>query len=190
MTAHMSDHIFPTLDVRHPSPNFSSREGARCTLIVVHATAGHNVPGLTDLTGLGNFFGTSASQVSSHAATDNEGNSARFVADANKAWHCAGYNRMALGLEQVLPGNGTEVTDRLYWESARWLAAWSRLHGVPLQAGAVSAGRVTRAGVVTHKSLGAIGGGHMDPGPNYDMTHLIRLARYFKAEQLQYLKTH
>lgn len=190
MTQHMSDHIFPTIDVKHPSPNWSSREGARCTLIVVHATAGHNVKGLNDLRSLGNWFGETASQVSSHAATDNEGNSARFVADAHKAWHCAGYNRMALGLEQVLPGNGTEITSLMYWESARWLASWSRLHGIPLQLGATSSGRVTRAGVVTHKSLGAIGGGHVDPGPNYNMTHLIRLARYFKARQIDYLKSH
>lgn len=190
MTQRMDDHTFPNVQVRHASPNYSSRQGAHPTIMVVHATAGHNRPGIIDLVGLGDWFGKTASQVSSHVATDNEGHSARFVADGNKAWHCAGYNRMALGIEQVLPGTGTEITEPLYWETARWLATWSRYYGIPLQMAAVSAGRVTRPGIITHKALGVIGGGHVDPGPGYDMAHLLALSKHFKSRQIAYLKAH
>ena len=160
------------------SPNHSSRGGVKPTLIVVHATAGHNRPGVIDLKGLGAWF--QKAPVSSHAATDNEGNSARFVPDDLKAWHCAGYNRMSLGIEQILPGNGTEVTEVMYRETARWIARWSRLHGIPIKKGRVRNGYVQAPGVVRHSDLGALGGGHADPGI-YDLHHVLYLARYYKA---------
>lgn len=177
----MTQRLRPHVEVTHWSPNRSSRGGARPTLIVVHATAGHNRPGVVDLGGLGGWFGTPASEVSSHVATDNEGRSARFVADADKAWHCAGYNRVALGIEQVIPGDGTEITDDLYRETARWIALWSHLHAIPIHQGDVQGPLVTRSGVLRHSQLGVIGGGHADPGP-YDEHHLLSLARFYHGK--------
>jgi hypothetical protein len=176
------ERLRPRVDVAHWSPNYSSRGGARPTLIVVHATAGHNRPGVLDLQGLGSWFSNPsvppADRVSAHVATDNEGHSARYVADASKAWHCAGYNRVALGVEQVIPGDGHELTEDLYRETARWIALWSHLHHIPIREGAVNGPYVTRAGVLRHSQLGVIGGGHSDPGP-YDEHHLLELARYY-----------
>jgi hypothetical protein len=174
----VTERLRPHVDLTHWSPNRSSRAGARPTLITVHATAGHNRPGITDLTGLGSWFGQTASEVSAHVAADNEAHSARFVADLDKAWHCAGFNRVALGIEQVLPGDGTEITTELYQETARWVALWSHLHGIPIRQGRVEGPRVVRSGAIRHSELGIIGGGHADPG-RYDEHHMLDRARWY-----------
>lgn len=175
----MSNRYQPHVDVTRWSPNYSSRSGARPTLIVIHVTAGHNRPGIGDLQGLGAWFATKASQVSSHVATDNEGNSARFVHDSDKAWHVAAYNRMSLGLEQVAPGDGTEITRDMYRETARWVARWSKMYGIPIRKAVVSDGSVVKAGVIRHSELGSLGGGHSDPG-EYDMHAMLSLARFYR----------
>lgn len=171
----------PHVNVVKWSPNCSSRGGARPTLIVIHATAGHNRPGITDLEGLGGWGANPLSQVSWHVATDNEGHSLRSVRDSDKAWHVAGYNRMALGIEQVLPGDGTEVTRAMLEETARWVARWSKLHGIPIQKARVTqSGIVLRPGVIRHSELGVLGGNHSDPG-GYDMRAMLALARGYRA---------
>jgi hypothetical protein len=119
--------------------------------------------------------------VSSHAACDNEGNSARFVNDADKAWHVAAYNRLALGLEQVAPGDGSEITEAMYKEAGRWTAFWSHYHGIPIREARVSGLYVVRTGVIRHSQLGSLGGGHSDPGP-YDMHHMLDFARWCKKK--------
>lgn len=178
----MAQRYYPHVRVRRISPNQSSRNGQDIKLIVIHATAGHNRPGVSDLRNLGDWFANPASQVSSHVATDNEGNSARYVIDRRKAWHCAAYNGVSLGIEQVIPGDGTEITRDLYRETARWIAYWSKQHGIPIRQGRTAFGRVLRSGVVTHKSLGAPGGNHNDPGPGYDLGDLLKLARFYASK--------
>lgn len=168
----------PHVNVTNWSPHKSSRNGAHPTLIIVHVTAGHNRPGISDLVGLGNWF--DQAPVSSHVATDNESHSARFVRDGDKAWHCAAYNRMSLGIEQVAPGDGTEITRDMYRETARWIARWSKMYGIPIRKGAVSNGVVRKAGVMRHSELGALGGGHADPG-RYDLEAVLNLAKFYRA---------
>lgn len=189
-----SQHIFPRVQVHHRSPNQSSRFGARIGLLVAHATAGHNRPGISDLVGLGNYFDDPSlppsRHVSSHVATDNEGHSARYVADGAKAWHVAAFNRVSLGVEQILPGTGSEITSALYHETARWLATWSYHHDVPLRPARVSGFQVVRTGVISHQALGPAGGGHTDPGPGYSMSHLIELAKSYKSRQVAWHKVH
>jgi len=169
----------PNVTVRKMTPNFSSRQGVTPTLIVIHATVSHNRPGNADLASIGDFFMNPAVQASSHVCVDNEGNSARYVWDKDKAWHCAGYNRMSLGIEQILPADGSEVTQAMYREAARWVARWSKRYGIPIRKGKVSNGQVLRSGVVRHSELGRLGGGHSDPGP-YDMKAMLTLARTYR----------
>jgi hypothetical protein len=178
----MANRYTPHVNYTEWSPNKSSRGGAHPTLIVIHATVSHNVRGLGDIKAIGEFFSHSSTQASSHVCTDNEGHSARYVRDSDKAWHCAGYNRMSLGIEQILPGtSGAEVTRDLYRETARWVARWSKMYGIPIRKGAVSGGTVTRSGVVRHSELGSIGGGHSDPG-RYDMDAMMSLARFYRTK--------
>lgn len=171
----------PSVRVVMKSPNHSSREGAHPTLIVIHATVSHNRKGLSDLQAIGSWFQNPAAQASSHVCTDNEGNSAVYVDSALKAWHCAAYNRMSLGIEQILPADGSEVTTALYQETARWIARWGKMYRIPMQFGSVSGGVVRRAGIVRHSDLGSLGGGHTDPG-RYDMNALLKLAKFYRTK--------
>jgi N-acetyl-anhydromuramyl-L-alanine amidase AmpD len=181
----MSDRRYPSVRVRHASPNASSRNGIHPRIIVLHSTEGQNVKGLADLIGLGGWFANTGAQVSSHCATDADGQSARYVSDDVKAWHCAGYNSLALGIEQV----GRAAQARSSWteaqlrETSRWIAYWSRKWGIPIQKGVVSNGRILRPGVVTHADLGVLGGGHHDPGEAYPLKVVLTHARRYRRLQ-------
>lgn len=176
-----TDRYTPHVNVTEWSPNFTKNGMVPPTLIAIHVTAGHNRPGVVDLQGLGSWFGRTSSQVSSHVATDNEGHSARFVHDRDKAWHVANFNRMSLGIEQVAPGDGSEITREMYRETARWVARWSKAYGIPIRKGQVNGLLVVRSGVIRHSELGAAGGGHQDPGP-YDMHSMLSLARFYRTK--------
>ena len=179
----MADRPLPHVRVRRLSTNKSSRNGAAPKLIVVHSTEGTNQQGLADLVALGSFFANPAAQVSSHVATDDEGNSARFVRDQDKAFHCKAFNSVSLGIEQVGRAAQASWTEAQQRESARWLAYWSRKHGIPLQKGKVVNGSVVRPGVIRHSELGAPGGAHSDPGRNYPLADVIQLARHYRRMQ-------
>lgn len=161
----------------------SSRNGVNPRLMVLHSTEGVNTRGIGDLVGLASFFDRLATQASSTVAIDDEGQSARLVPDSRKAWTQAGYNSLALSIEMIGRAAQSKWTAAEVDEAARWLAYWSHKHGIPLQRGRVANGRVLRAGVVTHKQLGALGGGHVDPGDGFPVNRCIRRARYFRALQ-------
>lgn len=166
----------PKPEVRHYSRCQSSRNGARILLIVLHDTEGANLPGIRDLAGLGDYFDRAATQASSHAANDAEGNGARYVPDSRKAWHCAGFNSVSLGLEQIGFASQGFWPDAQIRNASEWVAYWSRLHGIPIQRGKVRGGVVEKPGVVLHSELGAVGGGHHDPGPAYPVDKVVALA--------------
>lgn len=179
----MALRLRPRIVVRTPSPNYSQRTQP-IRLIVLHSTEGKNYPkSSADLKGLGAWFSNPAAQVSCHVATDDDGTSARYVADHLKAWHCGGYNSASLGIEQV----GYAADSRETWlsrrnqlrETARWIAYWNRKYGVPIRKGAVSNGSVTKSGVLRHSDLGATGGGHHDPGSGFPFGLVILTARYY-----------
>lgn len=169
----------PHVRVRRDSPNKSSRRGAGIRGIVLHSTEGANRPGLGDLVDLGGWFANPSAQVSAHIAVDAEGNSARYVRDADKAWHCAGYNSLTIGIEQVGFAAQSGWPQSQLQEVARWIAYLSRQHRIPIQRGAAAGGAITRAGVLTHAQLGALGGGHNDPGTAYPLDKVLRLARRY-----------
>lgn len=192
MAAHIGkrDRLAPNVVVRHYSPCQSERSPVPLNLIILHDTEGSNVPdSISDLAGLGDWFGSISAQASSHVATDSDGNSARFVSDRRKAWHCMAYNSASLGIEQVGFASQSRVTWLKNWrqlrETARWIAYWSHRYGIPIRKGAVSGGVVTRSGVLRHMDLGAIGGGHSDPGSNYPFGRVLLLARLFKAARFR-----
>lgn len=173
--------VKPKVVVRTPSPNCYQGGMATPLLMVLHSTEGQNeLESIQDLEGLGGFFASSSTEAASHVAVDSDGWSARFVGDEDAAWHCAGFNRVALGIEEVGFAAGT-WNKRERREAARWLAQWSHEHGIPLRRGRVSGSTVVRSGVITHRELGSVGGGHVDPGPHYNVESVIRWAKLFKA---------
>lgn len=177
----MANRYTPHVEVTNWSQCKSSREGAHPTLIAIHAAVMHPQRGIKDLVDLGNLFHPISFEASSHVATDGEGNSARFVRDEDKAWHVAGFNRLALGIEQIIMADGTGLTRDLYRETARWVARWSKKYGIPIRKGKVNGQNVVRSGVVRHSELGAFGGGHSDPGL-YDMHTMLGLARFYRGK--------
>ncbi|MGI8624185.1 MAG: N-acetylmuramoyl-L-alanine amidase [Solirubrobacteraceae bacterium] len=174
--------VTPRVVVRRTSPNQSSRNGTRPSLIVLHSTESDQRAGSSDLAGVAEYLSRTAVQASSHVITDADGYSARLVADSRKSWAQAAYNPMALSIEQIGRAASEHWKRDEYRETARWIARWSKLWHIPIRVGAVSGGRVLRSGVVTHKMLGAAGGGHVDPGPRYSVPDVLALARFYKAK--------
>jgi N-acetyl-anhydromuramyl-L-alanine amidase AmpD len=178
------DRILPHVVKRGTVACHSSRHGGRPVLIVVHDTEGANIPhSARDLLGLYAFFDQLPTQASAHAGADNDGQSIQMVPDHLKAWHVEFYNPVSLGIEMVHK-QGEPYTDALYRETARWVAWWSREHGIPIRRGAVTRdGRVTTSGVVMHRDLGQLGGGHHDPIPPWNQAKLLTLARHYRKLQ-------
>jgi N-acetyl-anhydromuramyl-L-alanine amidase AmpD len=166
----------PRPEVRHLSRNQSSRNGVKPLLIVLHSTESRNQPGLSDLRAIGNWFDTASAQVSAHTCNDAQGNDARYVPDSRKAWACAGYNSLSLNHEQIGAAAQTQWPEAQLRNTADWIAYWSKLHGIPIQRGRVGNGQVIKPGVVMHSELGAIGGGHHDPGPAYPIDQVLEYA--------------
>lgn len=177
--------IRPNVVITVDVVNQSSRiAGFRPKAIVLHSTESHQRPGTSDLASIAAWFDNPGAQASSHVIVDADGNSARCVPDFQKAWTCAGYNSLTLNIEQIGFASQGRKGWRQNWkelrETARWIARWSRLHGIPIRRGQASGGGFPRTGVVTHASLGELGGGHTDPG-EYPMRRVLLLARLYKA---------
>lgn len=172
--------LHPKVVVRIASPNFSRRIHP-IRLIVIHDTEGHNYQGVSDLRAVGHLFANPGLKASAHVCTDGEGQSARFVPDRYSAWECCVYNSWGVGIEQVGFASQRYWPDAQIKETARWVARFSKLHGIPIQRGRVSGGGVIRPGVVTHQQLGSIGCGHSDPGSGYPFHLMMRHARSFRA---------
>ncbi|HEY4094514.1 MAG TPA: peptidoglycan recognition family protein [Baekduia sp.] len=172
----------PHVAVRHISANRSSRGGVKPSLIVLHSTESDNRTGSGDLAAVASYLAQPSTQASAHVIVDADGYSARLVADAEKAWHCAGYNSQSLGIEQVGRAAQKAWTRDEIREAARWIARWSHLHGIPIRKGAVKNGKVTRSGVLRHMDLGAVGGGHHDPGSPYPLAAVLSLAKFYQSK--------
>jgi hypothetical protein len=183
----MADRATPHVDYRRLVCNKSGRAGVKPSLIVVHATQSPERAGITDLQSIGAWFDTPSAQCSSHVCTDGQGHSARYVRDQEKAWHCVNYNRVSLGIEQIGFAEYGRWSEAEMRETARWIARWSVLHGIPIQKGKVAqtgAPKVFRTGVVRHSDLGSLGGGHGDPGRGYELHEVLVMAREYRRRLL------
>lgn len=166
-----------------PSPNKSSRHGARITGIILHDTESHDYTGAKDVEGVLSWFANPASEVSAHYVIDADGHVGRSVGDYDKAWHAANANPTTVGIEQVgfasLPRWKWLKRDRQLRKVAQFLAFYSLEYGIPLaKLGHVQGDRVY--GVVRHSDLGVWGGGHHDPGDGYPLTRVLRYARWYR----------
>lgn len=165
--------------VKKKSCNQSARTTNKIQLIVMHSTEGWNYKGTEDLKSLGSWFNTPAAQASCHIGVDAEGNSAKYVNDSEKAWHCAAYNSASLGIEHV------GFTKQKFWptaqyrKSAKYVAYWSRKHNIPIQKAKVSNGNVLTPGITRHSDLGEAGGNHGDPGKAFNIWLVMRMARWY-----------
>jgi N-acetyl-anhydromuramyl-L-alanine amidase AmpD len=174
-----TERLNPEIPVRHISPNTSARSTG-ISLIVLHSTESSNLPGSADLQGVADWFANPTSQVSAHVITDDDGHSARCVADRDKAWACVEFNSPSLNIEQIGRAAQSHWSRREWLETARWIAQWSHEHHIPIRRAEVAGAYVIRSGVTTHAALGAAGGGHHDPGPDYPLEEVLHEARRIK----------
>lgn len=171
--------LSPQVVVEQRSPNVSDRSTPP-SIVVLHSTESANVPGRSDLEGVAGWFANPSAEVSAHVVVDGEGHSARCVSDRLKAWACVSYNSASLNVEQIGFASQEKWPREQLEETARWIAEWSIMHGIPIRRARVAGGLVIRSGVTTHKKLGAAGGGHVDPGPAYPLKAVLRRARRIK----------
>lgn len=173
----------PDVKYRRTSPNRHSRSGRKPVAIVVHSTEGRNIPNSArDLRGCADYLCQPRVKASCHVITDSDGHSARIVSDGYAAWTCAYYNSITLNIEQIGIAAEGGWTDNHYKETARWIARWSKMYGIPIQKGRVSNGTVVRKGVLRHSDLGSLGGGHSDPGRRFDLDRCLDIARVIRRK--------
>lgn len=135
-----------------PSPNYSSRGGARISKIICHDCEGNEDGSIS-------WFAQSRSQVSAHLVLSSDGNRAtQMVAFANKAWHVCNYNPSTIGLEMA--GFASKGFDAPEWAAAAGIVAFL-LHKYSLPATWAKGG--VGDGFCSHHDLGQAGGGHTDP---------------------------
>lgn len=179
----MAERIWPIVAVRRYSPNRYSPRGSPIRLIILHSTESHNRVGKSDLEGIAEYFAQPGTEASSHVLTDADGKSARCVRDSDAAWTQVSYNRVSLSVEQIGFASQTRWPEAEVKETARWIAKWSRRHGIPIRRAWTVGGRVVRSGVTTHRRLGSAGGGHTDPGTHFPFRHCLELARHYRKLQ-------
>jgi hypothetical protein len=78
------------------SPNHSSRNGARITMIVLHCTEAPLAITISTFKQAGG-----GNPVSAHYVINNNGDIYQMVADSERAWHCMGANSNSIGIEHV-----------------------------------------------------------------------------------------
>jgi N-acetylmuramoyl-L-alanine amidase len=81
------------------SPNYSSRNGVKIDMVVMHFTDGPTARGAIDR------FLNQSEQVSAHYIIDRNGDIYQMVADDDKAWHARAANPRSIGIEHVAVEN-------------------------------------------------------------------------------------
>lgn len=160
--------------------NYSSRNGTRPALLVVHDTESPNVPGTQDVLAIVAWFNNVASQASSNYTTDAEGNTYLLVRDTAKAWTQAFFNPWSISDELIGHASQTAWPESQLRVVAKLFAGEAAKWGIPVQLGQVAGCRIVRAGIVQHSDLGQCGGGHHDAGPQFPMRHFIALVKQYR----------
>jgi len=166
----------PLTRVPIPSPNYSSRSGAKVRLIVLHTAEG----ALT-YQSLGSYFSSPSSGVSSHVGIDDTPNTVgEYVQRPNKAWTAANANPVAVQ---------AEMCAFAAWSTAQWnthpnmlanVAAWiaeeAAHFGIPIVKLSASQAQGSSSGVCQHRDLGTWGGNHSDCGNGFPIDDVLKLA--------------
>ena len=169
-----------------PSPNYSSRGGSGVRLVVVHTAEGAR-----NFRDLGNFFSSSSAGVSSQVGIDDErGSIGEYVKRENKSWTQSNFNPQATSVELCGAPISSSHACGANWSTDEWnkhdamlanLADWIREEcehfGLPITKLSEGEAQGSGRGVCAHADLGAGGGGHWDPGPNFPWSRVMDMAR-------------
>lgn len=162
-----------------PSPNKSSRGGARVDLLAVHTAEGARTAD-----SLGRYFQNPAVQASSHDGSD-DNTTIQYVGYPDMAWTLLNGNPRSENLELC----GFAHWSRDEWlqhhrgmldQCAAWLARRAAARGIPLVKLSPADVDAGRSGVIGHAdwTYSNIGwGNHTDPGVNFPWDYVIDKAR-------------
>jgi hypothetical protein len=160
-----------------PSPNYSSRGGARVTTIVLHTAEG-----ATTYQSLGSFFQNPGSGVSSHVGIDDTpGTVGEYVPRSGKAWTAANANPWAVQAElcafAAWSAADWAAHPQMLANTAAWIAEEAAAFGIPLTLlSDAQAQDPNVMGVCQHADLGSMGGGHWDCGPAFPIQQVLQMA--------------
>jgi len=164
-----------------PSPCYSSRGGSKVRLIVVHTSEGAQT-----IQSLAGWFANPSNQVSSHTGIDNASATTigEYVTRDQKAWTSANANPVATQTELCTPSGAAQGWSAATWAGqtnmlaacSAWIAEEAAAFGIPIVKLTPAQAQGSSAGVCGHGDLGAMGGGHTDPGPNFPWSQVIAMA--------------
>src|SRR5262245_29588844 len=159
-----------------PSPNNSSRGGSGVRIIVLHTAEG----ALT-IESLGNFFGSSSSQVSSHVGIDDKPNTVgEYVTRDRKAWTSSNANPVAVQAELCAFASwgpsDWDAHPTMLQNTAAWIAEEAAAFGIPIVGLTASEAQGGGTGVCQHNDLGSWGGGHWELGPDFPIGQVLEMA--------------
>lgn len=152
------------------------------TRIVLHSTEGPDSPGVTDETGVDNYWNKQGLEYGAHLIVDAAGNTLKNNDWHTILWHTGLHNTGSIGIEQV----GYAAFPEAKWiereaqlqKVAKWLAYLSAKFYIPLV-------HNTSHGVCLHSDFYVNEGDHTDPGgrPNkYPLQHVLDAAHEFKIK--------
>lgn len=159
-----------------PSPNYSSRQGGKVRLIVLHTAEGART-----YQSLGNYFANPSSQVSSHVGIDDTPNTVgEYVRRDWKAWTAANANPVAVQAELC----AFAAWDNAEWHRhpamletcANWIREEASAFGIPIVKLTAQQAQGGGVGVCQHRDLGTWGGNHSDCGNGFPMDEVIAMA--------------
>lgn len=160
-----------------PSPNYSSRGGAKVRLIVLHTAEG-----ATTIEELGNFFAKKSTNASSHTGIDDKkGVIGEYVKRDQKSWTQVNANPVSVSAELC----GFAKWSRDEWmkhpnmlaNCAEWIKEEAAKFDIPIVALNNSQAQGSGKGVCQHSNLGSWGGGHHDCGAGFPMDYVLDLAK-------------
>jgi hypothetical protein len=165
-----------------PSPNYSSRGGSAVRLVIVHTAEGAKT-----IESLGGYFQGNVSASSHTGADDKPDTIGEYVKRDNKAWTQANANPYCVSIELCAFAAWTpdewNAHPNMLANCAAWIAEEAAHFGIPITKLSASQAQGGGRGVAGHVDLGAAGGGHWDPGPNFPWSRVLDMARGGSAPQ-------
>jgi N-acetylmuramoyl-L-alanine amidase len=158
-----------------PSPNYSSRSGSPRLIVL------HTAEGATTIESLGSWFSRTSVQASSHTGADDTPNTVgEYVKRDNKAWTQAAFNSASVSIELCAFASWSadewKRHPQMLQNTADWIAEEAAHYNIPITRLTAAQAQGSGRGVCGHVDLGAGGGGHWDPGPNFPYDLVLRMA--------------
>jgi len=136
-----------------PSPNFSSRNGAKVTHIIIHVTQG-NTPGCV------NWLCNPKAKASAHYVITKKGEIFQLVKLVDKAWHVLRANSFTIGIEhEGFIADPKLITKEMWNNSIELTTSLCKQFNIPTE------------NIMGHNDpfLKQYGNNHQDPGPYWNM---------------------